>query len=180
VIVSETAVRGAFLIKPERIEDERGFFARTWCVRDLAAAGIDPEVAQRSISFNRRRGTLRGMHYQVAPHDENKFVSCSRGAIYDVVIDLRPSSPTFRRWHGATLSDENFETLFIPKGCAHGFLTLTDDAVVHYDISSFHHPDSARGLRYDDPAFGVTWPEAPAVMNARDAGYAPYVFAGGG
>jgi dTDP-4-dehydrorhamnose 3,5-epimerase len=174
VIFSETGVKGAFLIKPELVEDERGFFARTFCVRELTAAGIDPEVVQRSISYNRRRGTLRGMHYQAAPHEENKLVSCSRGAIYDVVLDLRPQSPTFRRWHAATLSDQNFEALFIPKGCAHGFLTLTDDVVVQYEISGFYHPESARGLRYDDPAFGVTWPAAPTVINARDASYPPF------
>jgi dTDP-4-dehydrorhamnose 3,5-epimerase len=174
VIVERTAVDGAFLIRPQRLPDERGFFARTYCVDELAAAGIDPKVVQRSLSYNRRRGTLRGLHYQLAPHQENKFVSCLRGAIYDVVLDLRPQSPTFRRWCAATLSDENLDILFIPKGCAHGFLTLADDAAVDYGISELHHPESARGLRYDDPAFRIDWPFAPAVINDRDLGYAPY------
>jgi dTDP-4-dehydrorhamnose 3,5-epimerase len=174
LIVEKTSVEGAFLIRPERLSDERGFFARTYCVRELAAAGIDPEVIQRSISYNRTRGTMRGLHYQAAPHEENKFVSCSRGTIYDVVLDLRPDSPTFRRWHAASLSDQNFEQLFIPKGCAHGFLTLTDEVVVQYDISEFHHSESARGLRYDDPAFRIAWPFAPTVVNDRDLAFPPY------
>ena len=175
MIFERTAVDGAFLIRPERREDERGFFARTYCVRELTDAGLDPTVVQRSISYNRRSGTLRGMHYQIAPHEESKLVSCAHGAIYDVVLDLRPSSSTFRRWHAATLSDENFEGLFIPKGCAHGFLTLADDVVVQYEISEYHHPESARGLRYDDPAFGITWPSAPTVISARDLEYPAYV-----
>ncbi len=171
MIFERTSVDGAFLIRPECLTDERGFFARTYCVDELAAVGIDPRVVQGSISYNRSRGTLRGMHYQAEPHQENKFVTCSRGAIYDVVLDLRPHSATFRRWYAATLSDANFEALFIPKGCAHGFLTLTEDAVVHYDISEFHRPESSRGYRYDDPAFRIEWPFAPTVVSARDLDY---------
>jgi dTDP-4-dehydrorhamnose 3,5-epimerase len=171
VIFEKTAVDGAYLIRPQRLTDERGFFARTYCVRELTEAGLDPQVVQRSISYNRRRGTLRGLHYQAAPHEESKLVSCARGAIYDVVLDVRPASPSFRRWHAATLSDENYEGLFIPRGCAHGFLTLTDDAVVQYEISEYHHPESARGLRYDDPAFRIDWPFAPVVISARDRDY---------
>jgi dTDP-4-dehydrorhamnose 3,5-epimerase len=169
-----TGVEGALLVRPERLEDERGFFARTYCVDELTGAGIDPRVVQRSISYNRRRGTLRGLHYQAAPHEENKLVWCIRGSIFDVVIDVRPRSPTFRRWHAATLTDENFEGLFIPKGCAHGFLTLTDDVVVQYEISEYYHPESARGFRYDDPAFAIEWPFAPTVISARDQSYAPW------
>ena len=169
-----TGVAGAFLVRPERHEDERGFFARTYCVRELTDAGLDPQVVQRSISYNRERGTLRGMHYQTAPREESKLVWCARGAIYDVVLDLRPHSPTFRRWHAATLSDENLDGLFVPKGCAHGFLTLTNDAVVQYEISEYFHPESARGVRYDDPAFGIAWPFAPTVISARDRAFAPY------
>lgn len=117
------------------------------------------------------------MHHQAAPHQENKLVSCLRGSIYDVVLDLRPESPTYRRWAAATLTADGFETLYIPKGCAHGFITLTDDAVVHYEISEFHHPESARGVRYDDPAFGIRWPMPPVVVNDRDRNY-PLVGAG--
>jgi dTDP-4-dehydrorhamnose 3,5-epimerase len=172
LIFAPTSIDGALVIRPERIEDERGFFARTFCVRELAEHGIDPTVVQRSVSYNRRRGTLRGMHYQIAPHGENKLVSCMRGSVHDVIIDLRPGSVSYRRWFGVDLTADGFETLFIPKGCAHGFITLTDDALVHYELSEFYHPESARGVRYDDPAFGVEWPMAPVVINARDAGYA--------
>ncbi len=171
MIFEETTVEGAFLIRPELHTDERGFLARTYCVRELTAAGLDPQVVQRSISYNKARGTLRGLHYQNVPHEESKLVSCGRGAIYDVVLDLRPQSPTFRCWYAATLSDQNFEALFLPKGCAHGFLTLTDEAIVHYDISDFYHPESARGLRYDDPAFRIEWPFAPTVVSARDLAF---------
>ncbi len=174
MLFEETAVDGAFLIRPERIEDERGFFARTFCVRELSERGLDPTVVQSSLSYNRRRGTLRGMHFQVAPHEENKLVSCRQGSIYDVIIDLRPSSPTYSRWFGATLTAAGFEKLFIPKGCAHGFITLLDDSIVEYDISNYYHPESARGVRYDDPAFNVVWPMAPAVINGRDQSYPPY------
>jgi dTDP-4-dehydrorhamnose 3,5-epimerase len=174
LIFSTTDVEGAYLIKPERLEDERGFFARTYCVRELADHGIDPQVVQRSVSYNRRRGTLRGMHFQIAPHEETKLVSCLRGSVYDVVLDLRPTSSTYRRWSAVTLTADGLETLFIPKGCAHGFISLADDSTVHYEISEFHHPESARGVRYDDPSFGIDWPLQPAVINTRDLGYPPY------
>jgi dTDP-4-dehydrorhamnose 3,5-epimerase len=144
-------------------------------VRELAEHGIDSQVVQRSVSYNRRRGTLRGMHFQVSPHEETKLVSCLRGSLYDVVIDLRPSSSTYRRWFAATLTADGFETLFVPKGCAHGFISLANDTVAHYEISEFHHPASARGVRYDDPAFGVEWPMSPLVINARDSGYPPFL-----
>ena len=174
MIFAETRVAGAFLIRPERLADERGFFARIYCEREMTEHGLDPRVVQRSVSYNKVRGTLRGMHYQIAPHQENKLVSCLRGAIYDVVVDLRPSSTTYRRWTGATLTAEGFEALFVPKGCAHGFVTLVDEALVHYEISDFHHPESARGVRYDDPAFAIEWPLAPVVINERDRGYPAY------
>jgi dTDP-4-dehydrorhamnose 3,5-epimerase len=174
VILERTPIEGAFLIRPERLTDDRGFFARSYCLDELAAARIDPRIVQRSISYNPHSGTLRGMHYQAAPHEENKFVSCFRGSIYDVVLDLRPLSPTFRRWHAATLSGENFDSLFIPKGCAHGFLTLTADVVVQYEISEFYHPEAARGLRYDDSHFGIEWPFAPTLVSERDLGFPPY------
>jgi dTDP-4-dehydrorhamnose 3,5-epimerase len=174
MIFSPTDIEGAALIKPERHEDERGFFARTYCVRELAEHGLDPQVVQRSVSYNRRKGTLRGMHFQIAPHEETKLVSCSRGEIYDVIVDVRPGSPSYKRWYAATLTADNGHLLYVPKGCAHGFITLTDDVVVDYQISDFHHPDAARGVRYDDPAFGIRWPLPPAVINARDRGYAPF------
>jgi dTDP-4-dehydrorhamnose 3,5-epimerase len=174
MIFAPTAVEGAFLLQPERLEDERGFFARTYCVRELGEHGLDSQVVQRSVSYNRKRGTMRGMHYQAAPHEETKLVSCSRGEIYDVVIDLRPDSPSYRRWISTSLTADNGHLLYIPRGCAHGFVTLTDDAVVDYQISDFHHPESASGVRYDDPAFGVEWPMEPVVINARDRAWPAY------
>lgn len=169
-----TEIDGAFLIRPERREDERGFFARTWCEREFREHGIEPRIVQRSVSFNRVRGTLRGMHYQAAPHAENKIVSCSQGAIYDVIVDLRPGSPSSRRWRAFTLTAENLDGLFVPTGCAHGFITLADATVVRYDISEFHTPGAERGVRYDDPAFGIDWPIAPVVISPRDLGFPPY------
>ena len=169
---SKTPIEGSVLIRPQRLEDERGFFARTYCVREFEEQGLVFAVVQRSIAHNTRQGTLRGMHFQAVPHGENKVVSCLRGAIYDVIIDLRPSSSTYRRWFGETLSAAGFEALYVPSGCAHGYVSLVDDTVVAYEMSAFHHPESARGVRFDDPAFGVTWPMAPVVISARDLGYA--------
>jgi dTDP-4-dehydrorhamnose 3,5-epimerase len=175
MIFTATTIDGAFLIRPERFEDERGFFARLYCPNELAARGLDPRIVQRSVSYNRRRGTLRGMHFQVAPHEENKIVSSLTGSIWDVIVDLRRASPTYRRWFGATLTGEGLEALFVPAGCAHGFITLADETRVHYEISEFHHPESARGVRYDDPAFGIEWPIEPVIMAARDRAYPSYV-----
>jgi dTDP-4-dehydrorhamnose 3,5-epimerase len=174
MIFSETKIRGAILIRPQPVEDERGFFARTYSVEEFRDHGIDPVVVQRSVSFNRRRGTLRGMHFQVAPHQENKLVWCSRGAIYDVIIDLRRDSASYRQWAGTMLSAEGFEVLFVPQGCAHGFITLEDDTTVRYDISVPYAPESARGLRFDDPAFRIEWPFAPVVVSPRDLAFPPY------
>jgi dTDP-4-dehydrorhamnose 3,5-epimerase len=174
MVFNETPIEGALLVVPERFEDERGFFARTFCARELSERGLDPTVVQSSLSYNRRSGTLRGMHFQIAPHEENKIVSCQQGSVYDVIIDLRPTSRTYRRWFATNLTATGLEMLFIPKGCAHGFMTLSDDVIVRYDISEYHHPESARGVRYDDPAFGVSWPMVPVTINARDRGYTPY------
>lgn len=171
MIFESTEIPGAFLIHPQRIEDERGFFARTFCVRELAEHGLDAQVVQRSLSFNHGRGTLRGMHFQAAPHGENKLVTCSHGAIYDVIIDLRPSSVAYRKWLAFTLTEDNLDTLFIPEGCAHGFLTLREKTVVRYDISAFYVPEAARGIRFDDPAFDISWPEPPAVISPRDLAF---------
>ena len=174
MIFVDTKIPGAVLIRPERLEDERGFFARTFCTRELDEHGLDTRVVQSSVSWNRQRGTLRGMHLQTAPHRENKLVSCNRGAIYDVIVDLRPESASYRTWLAFTLTAESLETLFIPGGCAHGFMTLEDDTLVHYDISEFFAPESARGVRFDDPAFGIEWPQAPAVISPRDLAFPPF------
>jgi dTDP-4-dehydrorhamnose 3,5-epimerase len=171
---TETKVEGAFLIEPEPIADERGFFARTWCREEFQANGLNPALAQANVSFNHRKGTLRGLHYQAAPHQEAKLVRCTRGAIWDVVVDLRPGSPSYLGWAGAELTDGNRAMLYVPEGCAHGFLTLTDAAEVAYQMSAPYAPDAARGVRWDDPAFGIEWPGEVVVINQRDASY-PYL-----
>ncbi len=168
MIFEATRIPGAFRVRPERHVDERGFFARTWCADELAAQGLAPQLAQSSVSWNRSRGTLRGMHYQAAPHEEAKLVACLRGAIWDALADLRPDSPAFRSWIGVRLDEENLDMLYVPPGVAHGFLTLADDTLVHYQISERHHADLARGVRWNDPTLGVAWPEPPAVISERD------------
>jgi dTDP-4-dehydrorhamnose 3,5-epimerase len=174
MLFSPAKIPGVFSIRPQPVADDRGYFARTFCLDEMTAHGVDPTVVQRSVSYNRLKGTLRGMHFQAAPHQENKLVSCLRGAIFDVVVDLRRDSPTYRSWVGFDLDGESLTAIFIPQGCAHGFLTLTDDALVHYEISAFYRPDSARGLRYDDPAIGIEWPAAPSVVSARDLAFPPF------
>lgn len=174
MIFSETKVQGAFLIKPEKILDERGFFARTWSELEFEERGLDSQLVQCSLSFNTRKGTLRGMHFQRAPYAETKIVRCTRGAIYDVVLDLRENSETFKEWVAATLTADNHEMLYIPKGCAHGFQTLTDDAEVFYQMSEYYKPESAAGVRWNDAAFGIEWPLEVTVISERDAAYADY------
>jgi dTDP-4-dehydrorhamnose 3,5-epimerase len=167
----ETAIAGVWVVEPERHEDERGFFARTWDTQEFARHGLSGRLVQSSISYNRRRGTLRGMHYQAAPHQEAKLVRCTSGAIFDVAVDLRTESATFRRWVGTELSAENRLAMYVPEGCAHGFLTLTEDSEVAYQISEFHAPEAARGLRWDDPAIAIDWPGEVIVVNERDRSY---------
>ena len=171
VIFTETKLGGIFIITPEKLEDERGFFARTWCQREFERQGLNPRVAQCSVSFNRKRGTLRGMHYQAAPHEETKVVSCTRGAIYDVVIDLRTDSSTFTRWTAFELTSENRNMVYIPEGFAHGFQTLEDNSEVFYQISEFYAPEHACGVRWNDPAFSIQWPEAQRILSDRDKNY---------
>ena len=159
------------MIDPERLEDERGFFARTWCRREFKAHGLTSELAQCNISFNKRKGTLRGMHYQTAPHAEARLVRCTAGAVYDVIVDLRPASVSFKRWFSIELTADNHRMLYIPEGLAHGFLTLCDDTEVFYQMSEFYTPEFARGVRWNDPAFGIEWPEKIQVMAERDRLY---------
>ena len=163
-----TALEGAWLIDLEPKEDERGFFARTWCRQELAVRGLDVVIAQESLSVNRRLGTLRGLHFQRSPHEETKIVRCTRGAIYDVIVDLRPGSASYGLWQGFDLTAENRRALYVPKGFAHGFQTLTDDAEVAYQISTPYAPAAADGYRYDDPAFGIAWPLAVTAISERD------------
>lgn len=169
--LTATDIPGVFIVEPQPHRDERGFFARTWCADEFAAAGLNPALAQCSISFNPAVGTLRGMHYQAAPHAEAKLVRCTMGAIFDVALDLRPDSPAYLRHVGVELSAENRRALYIPEGCAHGFLTLADDSEVFYQISVPYAPGSARGARFDDPAFGIRWPGPAKVISARDRAY---------
>jgi dTDP-4-dehydrorhamnose 3,5-epimerase len=171
MIFAETMLKGVFIIEPERLEDERGFFARTWCRRVFEEHGLNSQLAQCSISFNRTRGTLRGMHYQDEPYGEAKLVRCTHGTIYDAVIDLRPGSPTFKRWIGLELTADNHRMLYIPEGFAHGFQTLEEHAEVFYQMSQFYAPDYARGVRWNDPAFDIRWPAAVSVISERDRSY---------
>jgi dTDP-4-dehydrorhamnose 3,5-epimerase len=172
MLFTEMKLAGAFLIQPEPVEDERGFFARTWCQRELEDHGLVSRLAQCSVSYNRRKGTLRGMHYQIAPHLEEKIVRCTQGVVWDVILDLRPESATFKQWVGYELSAGNRAQIYVPAGCAHGFQTLEDETEVFYMISEFYVPESARGVRWDDPTFAIAWPAAERrIISSRDQGY---------
>jgi dTDP-4-dehydrorhamnose 3,5-epimerase len=171
VTFHETPLGGAYVIEVEPMSDERGLFARTWCLREFTARGLETRIAQCSTSFNVKRGTLRGMHYQIEPFAETKIVRCTRGAIYDVIIDLRENSPTLRGHFATALTASNRKAIYVPKGFAHGFQTLEDDTEVFYQISQFYSPEHARGVRWDDPAFAVRWPEAVRAMADRDRSY---------
>jgi len=167
-----TPLAGAYVVELERLEDERGFFARSFCQEEFRKQGLKPAIAQCNVSWNRRRGTLRGLHYQAAPHEEAKVVRCSRGAIWDVIVDLREGSPTRLRWHAQELSADNRLAFYVPEGFAHGFQTLADDSEVLYQMSESYHPDLARGLRWDDPKLGIRWPLPGPILSPRDRAYA--------
>lgn len=161
-------VAGSYLIEPVIMTDERGFFARTFCRNEFVRHSLNPDLVQCSISFNRHAGTLRGMHYQRAPHAEAKLVRCTAGVIFDVVLDLRPASSSYLQWTGMELSADNHRAMYVPEGCAHGFLTLADASEVFYQMSVDYHPDAAAGVRWDDPAFGIAWPRRDVIMSERD------------
>ncbi len=171
MIFTESILAGAYTIDLTRVDDERGFFARTYSAAEFAAHGLPNSMAECSASFNPRKGTLRGLHFQAAPHIEDKLVRCTAGAIFDVIVDLRRGSPTLRRWFGSELTADNRRSLFVPKGFAHGFITLRDDTEVFYMISVPYVPGFDRGVRWDDPSLGIHWPIEPEVMSARDASY---------
>ena len=162
---------GVFEVRLEPRADHRGFFARTWCGDEFARNGLTAKIAQSSVSFNKQKGTLRGMHYQAAPYEEAKLVRCTSGSIYDVAVDLRPDSATYKEWIGVVLSAAERNMLYVPEGCAHGFLTLENESEVFYEISEFYQEGSGRGVRWDDPAFGIVWPEAVQVISERDRTY---------
>jgi dTDP-4-dehydrorhamnose 3,5-epimerase len=174
MIFTPTTLKDACLIDIEKREDARGFFARAWCADEFSQHGLDTTLAQCSISFNHKRGTLRGMHWQAMPHGEVKVVRCTAGAIYDVIVDVRPESPTYKKWIGVELSASNRRMLYIPQGFAHGFQTLADDTEVFYFISAFYVPEAARAARYNEPAFAIDWPLPISVIAAKDEAWPDY------
>ena len=174
MIFKETKLKGAFIIEMEPIKDMRGFFARAWCKKEFEEHGLKPYLVQANITFSRKKGTLRGMHYQVAPYQEAKLVRCLKGALFDVIIDLRPDSPTYREWIDIELAEDNYKALYVPEGFAHGYQTLKDNTEVFYQVSQFYCPDSERGIRWNDPAFGIKWPQAQElVISEKDENW-PY------
>ncbi len=169
MILTETKLEGAFIIQPEKLEDERGFFARAWCRNEFEANNLEAELVQCNISFSKKKGTLRGMHYQISPHQEVKLVRCTKGAIYDVIIDLRPESSSYLQWVGVELNAATRQMIYVPKGFAHGFQTLQNNTEVFYQVSELYNPGSERGVRWDDPAFGIQWPNIDErVISERD------------
>ena len=174
MIFEETKLKGAFIIKLERLEDERGFFARAWCQKEFDDRGINSRIVQANLSYNKQKGTLRGMHYQLSPYEEAKLVRCFRGAIYDVIVDLRSDSPTYKDWIGVELNAKNRQVLFVPEGFAHGFQTLEDHTEVFYQVSEFYTPGAESGARYNDSAFDIEWPLPVSVISEKDAEWADY------
>lgn len=175
MIWKETGLQDAFLLEIEPHRDERGFFARSFCRREFEAHGVAMPVVQSNISYNAHRGTLRGLHYQAPPHEEAKLIRCTRGSVYDVILDLRPGSATRFRWVGVELTARDRNLLYVPPEFAHGFLTLEDETEVFYEMSAFYVPEAGRGIRWDDPRFGIRWPFEPKVISARDRDYPDYV-----
>jgi dTDP-4-dehydrorhamnose 3,5-epimerase len=171
---SPTSLAGAYIIEPERLQDDRGFFARAWCRREFGALGLDGELVQANVGFNHKRGTLRGMHFQVAPHQEAKLVKCTRGVLWDVIVDLRADSPTRCKWIGVELTEDNHKMIYVPAGFAHGYQTLADDSELTYYTTAFFAPDAARGVRFDDPAFAIAWPLEVRTISARDRSWPDY------
>lgn len=165
---TETKLKGAFIIEPELLKDERGFFARMFCQKEFKAHGLNPKLVQCSLSYNRHKGTLRGMHYQIDPKAEARLVRCTKGSIYDVIIDLRKTSPTYCEWLAVELSAENYKMIYVPKGFVHGFLTLEDNTEVFYQMSEFYAPECARGVRWDDPVFNIKWPIKEKIISKKD------------
>lgn len=171
MIFTETKLRGAFIIEPEQLEDKRGFFARTFCRKEFDANGLNPNLVQCNISFNEKKGTIRGMHFQIPPYEECKLVRCTMGSLYDVIIDLRPDSQTYCHWFAVELTAEKYRMLYVPKGFAHGFQTLEDDTEVFYQMSEYYHPEAARGICWDDPMFQISWPLKNSITSEKDQQY---------
>lgn len=174
MIFKETPLKDACIIEIEKREDQRGFFARGWCQKEFEEHGLNSRLVQANISFNHKKGTLRGMHYQLAPFAETKLVRCTRGALYDVIIDVRPDSPTYKQWFGVELTGDNYRMLYVPEGFAHGFQTLEDNTEATYQVSEFYAPGHEQGVRYNDPAFAIQWPLEVQVISDKDRSWPEY------
>jgi dTDP-4-dehydrorhamnose 3,5-epimerase len=174
VIFTETKLKDSYILEIKKMEDARGFFGRSWCQKEFEEHGLVPCVVQANVSYNKKKGTLRGMHYQIAPYEETKLVRCTRGALYDVIIDLRPDSPTYKQWLGVELTADNYKMLYVPKGFAHGFITLEDNTEATYQVSQFYTPGAEGGIRYNDPLFGIEWPVEVTVISDKDKSWANY------
>ena len=168
MIFTETKLRGAYVIEPQTINDERGFFARTWSVEEFSAERLNANLVQCNTSWNKQKGTVRGMHFQTPPHEEAKLIRCTAGALYDVIVDLRRDSPTWGQWVGIELTRKNLRMIYVPEGFAHGFQTLAHGTDVFYQVSAYYHPESARGVRWDDPTLAIDWPLPISVISQRD------------
>lgn len=168
MLFEETKLRGSFIIELERLEDQRGFFARGWCKKEFEFQGLEPSLVQANISMNKKRGTLRGMHYQISPYEEIKLIRCTRGSVYDVIVDLRKGSFTYKQWIGVKLTSDNYKMLYIPRGFAHGYQTLEDNTELFYHVSEFYNPAVERGVRYNDPAFTISWPLEVQGISHKD------------
>jgi len=175
VIFTETKLKGAYVIEIEKLKDHRGFFARAWCQNEFKSQGLTSSLVQANVSFNKKKGTLRGMHYQLSPYEETKLVRCTKGAIYDVIIDLRPASPTYTQWIGVELTAENYKMLYVPESFAHGFQTLEDNTEVTYHVSQFYTPGSERGICWDDPVFSIEWLTDVEVISGKDKSWLDFV-----
>ncbi|MCI0621722.1 MAG: dTDP-4-dehydrorhamnose 3,5-epimerase [Acidobacteria bacterium] len=176
MVFSQAPLESAYIVDVTKIEDNRGFFARSWCSQEFLRRGLTNVMVQTNIGFNLKRGIVRGLHYQTDPHSEAKLIRCTRGAIYDVIVDLRPDSPTYKQWFGTELTEDNYRMIYAPEGVAHGYQTLTDNAEIVYQTSEFFVPEAATGVRYDDPAFTIDWPLPVQLVSARDRSWPDYSF----
>lgn len=174
MIFTETKLKGAFIIEIKQLKDERGFFGRTWCANEMHEHGLKADIKQANMSLSLQKGTIRGMHYQNDPYQETKLVRCTKGAIYDVIIDLRKDSPTYCQWIGVELTDDNYKMLYVPEDFAHGFITLKDNCEVNYLVSQFYAPGAEAGIRYNDPLFNIHWPVEPTVVSEKDRSHHDY------
>ncbi len=175
MLFKETKLKGAYVVELDRIEDKRGFLARSFCQKEFKKNGLNFNIVQSSVSYNKKRGTIRGMHFQTSPYEEAKLVMCVKGELYDVIIDLRKNSPTYGKWFSIKLTETNYKSLYIPEGFAHGFQTLEDNTVILYQMSEFYYPESSRGIRWNDPAFRIKWPMDKFILSHKDKGYKDFM-----